>query len=112
MWRELNVYILPHQLWLKTELLFNLCVQNPADVRLAKLWQDNIVQKTLKQKQMNYQRVIAAHTFYIEENVDKALEILNQSKMSKNMSNLGELKIELKLADWLLEQINKTIIKE
>jgi hypothetical protein len=112
MWRDRAEMILPYQIWLKSELLFNLCLLDSSDERMPTLFADKLVQKTLKQKQQGSKRILVAYTFYVENNAVKALDILNQGKrMRQNAPNLADAKIETKLSDWLENDIrNQSLI--
>lgn len=106
LWKRLDGMIPLYQIEIKKELIFSLSLSNTADQRLSQLWSNKQVQMSLKQPLMGNKRIKAAYYYYAENDSKKALDYLQAGKnLTSKSPNLGDATSELKLNNWLQEQI-------
>ncbi|MBO0439650.1 hypothetical protein [Candidatus Enterococcus ikei] len=106
LWSRLDDLISLYQVEVKKELIFALAITHPEDPRIANLWSDKKVKMSLKQPLMSNKRIEAAYYYFVENDDNAALDFLKAGKtLVHKAPNPGDAKAEMKLNDWLQEQI-------
>ena len=106
LWLRHKDLVVLYQVELKRELLFCLCLFGGRDARIAELMRDKIVRSKLKQPTMANLRTEAVYEYFVSDNQDAALKKLEAGRQAfPKEPNLGDAKAEMKLNQWLTEQI-------
>ncbi|EOL43410.1 hypothetical protein [Enterococcus caccae] len=106
LWSRLDELISLYQIEVKKEMIFSLSITKPEDQRLAQLWSEKKVKMSLKQPLMGNKRIEAAYYYFVQNDDTTALDCLKAGKSLVNKApNPGDAKVELKLNEWLQNQI-------
>ncbi|MGX6979159.1 hypothetical protein ACWN8V_07855 [Vagococcus elongatus] len=113
LWKERENLISLYQTELKKELLFALCLQDPQNPRIPDLWEDKIVKASLKQSLMGNRRIEAAYYYFIANDKQKAVSLLNKGiSLKEKAPNLGDSKMELRTINYLLDIMGPDLEKD